>query len=87
MKSYAKLFMKNCVILHLFPHLPMFFQCCAVCEKVADFFYVTERDCLKVFHWPVKCHRDGSESTKSEQTPHLTSLCKELMGMLLCWTW
>lgn len=38
-KSYAKLFMKNCIIFHFFTHLPVSFQCCAVSEKAADFFF------------------------------------------------
>lgn len=86
MKSFAKQLMKNSVILRFFPHL-FSVLCCP--RKSSRFSFLCGRwDCLKgevVFHRAVKWHRDGSEGTKSEQSPHLASLCKQLMGMLLHW--
>lgn len=38
MKKYAKLLMKNYVILNFFTYLYMHFQSCAIC-KIADFFF------------------------------------------------
>lgn len=80
--------MKNYVTLNFFIHLYMPFQSCAICKIADDFFFM----------WQIEIATNEQNSfpglwramdmglkAQSEESSHLTSLCKLLMGMIFHW--